>query len=107
MDIGEVETSGKDRSRQPGPGKSRSPKEATRSEGAAEGASKPVRGGLGCCSVWEGAPLPWPARSTPSAHRQQPLVPAELGYLLSADASHFSGGLSCGERGQEWLTGAL
>uniref|UniRef100_A0A8C5JBV1 Whirlin n=1 Tax=Junco hyemalis TaxID=40217 RepID=A0A8C5JBV1_JUNHY len=41
VDIGEVETSGKDRSRQPGPGKSRSPKEATRSEGAAEGASKP------------------------------------------------------------------
>ncbi|XP_068067604.1 whirlin isoform X4 [Anomalospiza imberbis] len=41
VDIGEVETSGKDKSRQPGPGKSRSPKEATRSEGAAEGASKP------------------------------------------------------------------
>ncbi|XP_071309719.1 whirlin isoform X2 [Agelaius tricolor] len=41
VDIGELETSGKDRSRQPGPGKSRSPKEATRSEGAAEGASKP------------------------------------------------------------------
>ncbi|XP_050837074.1 whirlin [Serinus canaria] len=41
VDIGEVETSGKDRSRQPGPGKSRSPKEATRSEGVAEGASKP------------------------------------------------------------------
>nr|XP_041575616.1 whirlin isoform X3 [Taeniopygia guttata] len=41
VDIGEAETSGKDKSRQPGPGKSRSPKEATRSEGAAEGASKP------------------------------------------------------------------
>ncbi|NXO30806.1 WHRN protein, partial [Cisticola juncidis] len=41
VDIGEVESSGKDKSRQPGAGKSRSPKEATRSEGAAEGASKP------------------------------------------------------------------
>ncbi|KAF4801387.1 Whirlin [Turdus rufiventris] len=41
VDIGEVETSGKDKNRQPGPGKSRSLKEATRSEGAAEGASKP------------------------------------------------------------------
>uniref|UniRef100_A0A8C3VIA7 Whirlin n=1 Tax=Catharus ustulatus TaxID=91951 RepID=A0A8C3VIA7_CATUS len=41
VDIGEVETSGKDKSRQPCPGKSRSLKEATRSEGAAEGASKP------------------------------------------------------------------
>ncbi|NXR20550.1 WHRN protein, partial [Cinclus mexicanus] len=41
VDIGEVETSGKDKSRQPGPGKSQSLKEATRSEGAAEGASKP------------------------------------------------------------------
>ncbi|NWY39780.1 WHRN protein, partial [Sylvia atricapilla] len=41
VDIGEVETSGKDKSRQPGAGKSRSLKEATRSEGAAEGASKP------------------------------------------------------------------
>ncbi|NXC90480.1 WHRN protein, partial [Cercotrichas coryphoeus] len=41
VDIGEVETSGKDKSRQPGPGKGRSPKEAVRSEGAAEGASKP------------------------------------------------------------------
>ncbi|NXY56790.1 WHRN protein, partial [Callaeas wilsoni] len=41
VDIGEVETSGKDKSRQPGPGKSRSLKEAARSEGAAEGASKP------------------------------------------------------------------
>ncbi|XP_077643942.1 whirlin isoform X3 [Lonchura striata] len=41
VDIGEAETSGKDKSRQPGPGKSRSPKEAVRSEGAAEGASKP------------------------------------------------------------------
>ncbi|XP_063265454.1 whirlin isoform X4 [Prinia subflava] len=41
VDIGEVETSGKDKSRQPGAGKSRSPKEAARSEGAAEGASKP------------------------------------------------------------------
>ncbi|NXK68413.1 WHRN protein, partial [Sylvietta virens] len=41
VDIGEVETSGKDKSRQPGPGKSRSPKEAARSEGPAEGASKP------------------------------------------------------------------
>ncbi|NXM36033.1 WHRN protein, partial [Oxyruncus cristatus] len=41
VDIGELETSGKDKSRQPGPGKSRSLKEATRSEGAAEGASKP------------------------------------------------------------------
>ncbi|XP_014807784.1 PREDICTED: whirlin isoform X2 [Calidris pugnax] len=41
VDIGEVETSGKDKSRQPGPGKGRSLKEATRSEGVAEGASKP------------------------------------------------------------------
>ncbi|XP_068270329.1 whirlin [Nyctibius grandis] len=41
VDIGEVETSGKDKSRQPVPGKSRSLKEAVRSEGAAEGASKP------------------------------------------------------------------
>ncbi|XP_075295650.1 whirlin isoform X2 [Opisthocomus hoazin] len=41
VDIGEVETSGKDKSRQPVPGKSRSLKEATRSEGVAEGASKP------------------------------------------------------------------
>ncbi|XP_017684747.1 PREDICTED: whirlin isoform X3 [Lepidothrix coronata] len=41
VDIGELETSGKDKSRQPGPGKSRSLKEAARSEGAAEGASKP------------------------------------------------------------------
>ncbi|NWW54451.1 WHRN protein, partial [Pedionomus torquatus] len=41
VDIGEVEMSGKDKSRQPVPGKSRSLKEATRSEGAAEGASKP------------------------------------------------------------------
>ncbi|XP_054076871.1 whirlin isoform X1 [Rissa tridactyla] len=43
VDIGEVEMSGKDKSRQPVPGKSRSLKEATRNEGAAEGASKPVR----------------------------------------------------------------
>uniref|UniRef100_A0A8D0FQW4 Whirlin n=1 Tax=Strix occidentalis caurina TaxID=311401 RepID=A0A8D0FQW4_STROC len=41
VDIGEVEMSGKDKSRQLVPGKSRSLKEATRSEGAAEGASKP------------------------------------------------------------------
>ncbi|NWS53642.1 WHRN protein, partial [Chunga burmeisteri] len=41
VDIGEVEMSGKDKSRQPVPGKSRSLKEATRSEGVAEGASKP------------------------------------------------------------------
>ncbi|NXY73377.1 WHRN protein, partial [Glareola pratincola] len=41
VDIGEMEMSGKDKSRQPVPGKSRSLKEATRSEGAAEGASKP------------------------------------------------------------------
>ncbi|XP_037256697.1 whirlin isoform X3 [Falco rusticolus] len=41
VDIGEVEMSGKDKSWQPVPGKSRSLKEATRSEGAAEGASKP------------------------------------------------------------------
>ncbi|NXV36456.1 WHRN protein, partial [Rissa tridactyla] len=41
VDIGEVEMSGKDKSRQPVPGKSRSLKEATRNEGAAEGASKP------------------------------------------------------------------
>ncbi|XP_042642755.1 whirlin isoform X4 [Tyto alba] len=41
VDIGEVEMSGKDKSRQPVPGKSRSLKEATRSEGAAEGATKP------------------------------------------------------------------
>uniref|UniRef100_A0A8C9MWJ2 Whirlin n=1 Tax=Serinus canaria TaxID=9135 RepID=A0A8C9MWJ2_SERCA len=33
VDIGEVETSGKDRSRQPGPGKSRSPKEPVRGFG--------------------------------------------------------------------------
>ncbi|NXX12439.1 WHRN protein, partial [Podargus strigoides] len=41
VDIGEVEMSSKDKSRQPVPGKSRSLKEAARSEGAAEGASKP------------------------------------------------------------------
>ncbi|NXL51517.1 WHRN protein, partial [Podilymbus podiceps] len=41
VDIGEVEASGKDKSRQPVPGKSRSLKEAARSEAAAEGASKP------------------------------------------------------------------
>ncbi|NXD14434.1 WHRN protein, partial [Nothocercus nigrocapillus] len=41
VDIGEAETSGKDRSRQPLPGKGRSLKEAAKSEGAAEGASKP------------------------------------------------------------------
>ncbi|NXU24918.1 WHRN protein, partial [Thalassarche chlororhynchos] len=41
VDIGEVEMSGKDKSRQPVPGKSRSLKESVRSEGAAEGASKP------------------------------------------------------------------
>ncbi|KFQ90729.1 Whirlin, partial [Nipponia nippon] len=41
VDIGEVEMSGKDKSRQPVPGKSRSLKEAARSEGTAEGASKP------------------------------------------------------------------
>ncbi|KAM6193190.1 whirlin isoform 2-T2 [Sarcoramphus papa] len=41
VDIGEVEMSGKDKSRQPVPGKSRSLKEAARSEGAAEGPSKP------------------------------------------------------------------
>ncbi|XP_076211616.1 whirlin isoform X4 [Aptenodytes patagonicus] len=41
VDIGEVEMSGKDKSRQLVPGKSRSLKEAARSEGAAEGASKP------------------------------------------------------------------
>ncbi|XP_065710227.2 whirlin isoform X1 [Patagioenas fasciata] len=41
VDIGEVETSGKDKSRQPVPGKSRSLKEVARSEGMAEGASKP------------------------------------------------------------------
>uniref|UniRef100_A0A8C9F8E7 Whirlin n=1 Tax=Pavo cristatus TaxID=9049 RepID=A0A8C9F8E7_PAVCR len=41
VDIGEVEVSGKDKSRQPVLGKSRSLKEGTRSEGTAEGASKP------------------------------------------------------------------
>ncbi|GAB0198392.1 whirlin [Grus japonensis] len=41
VDIGEVEMSGKDKSRQPVPGKSRSLKAAARSEGAAEGVSKP------------------------------------------------------------------
>ncbi|NXM81222.1 WHRN protein, partial [Oenanthe oenanthe] len=41
VDIGEAETSGKDKSRQPGGGRSRSLKEAATSEGAAEGASKP------------------------------------------------------------------
>ncbi|NXA54204.1 WHRN protein, partial [Nothocercus julius] len=41
VDIGEAETSGKDRSRQPLPGKGRSLKEAMTSEGAAEGTSKP------------------------------------------------------------------
>ncbi|XP_065593236.1 whirlin [Cyrtonyx montezumae] len=41
VDIGEVEVSGKDKSRQPVPGKSRSLKEGTKSEGTAEGASKP------------------------------------------------------------------
>lgn len=56
VDIGEVETSGKDKSRQPGPGKSRSLKEATRSEGAAEGASKPVRGVWGAALRGRGHP---------------------------------------------------
>ncbi|XP_049688441.1 whirlin isoform X2 [Accipiter gentilis] len=41
VDIGEVEMSGKDKNRQPVPGKSRNLKEAVRSEGAAEGAAKP------------------------------------------------------------------
>ncbi|XP_067398261.1 whirlin [Emydura macquarii macquarii] len=41
VDIGEVELSGKDKSRQQIPGKSRSPKEALRSDGPAEAASKP------------------------------------------------------------------
>uniref|UniRef100_A0A669QPE7 Whirlin n=1 Tax=Phasianus colchicus TaxID=9054 RepID=A0A669QPE7_PHACC len=41
VDIGEVEVGGKDKNRQPVPGKSRSLKEGTRSEGTAEGASKP------------------------------------------------------------------
>ncbi|NXK51934.1 WHRN protein, partial [Chauna torquata] len=41
VDIGEVEMSSKDKNRQPVPGKSRSLKEAARSEGAAEVASKP------------------------------------------------------------------
>ncbi|NXW24241.1 WHRN protein, partial [Circaetus pectoralis] len=41
VDIGEVEMSGKDKNRQPVPGKSRSLKEAVRSEGVAEGAAKP------------------------------------------------------------------
>ncbi|XP_069628199.1 whirlin isoform X2 [Haliaeetus albicilla] len=41
VDIGEVEMSGKDKNRQLVPGKSRSLKEAMRSEGAAEGAAKP------------------------------------------------------------------
>lgn len=63
MDIGEVETSGKDKSRQPGPGKSRSLKEATRSEGAAEGASKPVRG-WGAALVGQPVPLPLPTGSS-------------------------------------------
>ena len=51
VDIGEVEVSGKDKSRQPVPGKSRSLKEGTRSEGTAEGASKPVRMGPGGAGV--------------------------------------------------------
>ncbi|XP_068513399.1 whirlin isoform X2 [Anas acuta] len=41
VDIGELEMGGKDKSRQPVLGKSRSLKEAARSEAAAEGASKP------------------------------------------------------------------
>ncbi|NWS66241.1 WHRN protein, partial [Crotophaga sulcirostris] len=41
VDIGDMELNSKDRGRQPVLGKSRSLKEATRSEGAAEGASKP------------------------------------------------------------------
>ncbi|KFP13978.1 Whirlin, partial [Egretta garzetta] len=41
VDIGELEMSSKDKSRQPVPGKSRTLKEAARSEGTAEGASKP------------------------------------------------------------------
>ncbi|NWY05303.1 WHRN protein, partial [Nothoprocta ornata] len=41
VDIGDTETSSKDRSRQPLPGKGRSLPEAVMSEGAAEGASKP------------------------------------------------------------------
>lgn len=100
VDIGEVETSGKDKSRQPGPGKSRSLKEATRSEGAAEGASKPVRGAWGAALCGRGlCPTAWPAPSTPSAHRQQPLL--GLSWDVYPEAGQFSGGLSCGERGQE------
>uniref|UniRef100_A0A8C3GGV5 Whirlin n=1 Tax=Cairina moschata TaxID=8855 RepID=A0A8C3GGV5_CAIMO len=56
VDIGELEMGGKDKSRQPVLGKSRSLKEAARSEAAAEGASKPVRMGPGCSRVgvlWE------------------------------------------------------
>lgn len=45
VDIGEVEASGKDRGRQQVSVKSRSPKEAPRSDGTAEGTSKPVRVG--------------------------------------------------------------
>ncbi|XP_024061830.1 whirlin isoform X1 [Terrapene carolina triunguis] len=41
VDIGEVELSGRDKNRQQIPGKSRSPKEAPRSDGPAEAASKP------------------------------------------------------------------
>lgn len=91
VDIGEVETSGKDKSRQPGPGKSRSLKEAARSEGAAEGASKPVR--LGAhgprgAARWgevgtQGCLIMLSAGSAPSACGQQPLGCASMGYFSS------------------------
>lgn len=112
VDIGEVETSGKDKSRQPGPGKSRSLKEAARSEGAAEGASKPVRGAWGAALCGRGHPglcptaLASPFRSLcPQAAATSPCFAGI--FILFAEPSQLSRGLSCGERGQEWLRGAL
>ena len=125
MDIGEVEMSGKDKSRQPVPGKSRSLKEAARSEGAAEGPSKPVRlGAQGprgaavrgrrapgaakrqCC-----CPLPCPAICRFCSLCLQAATPLlcfdGLFILLFNELSQLAGGLSCGEGSQEGLRGAL
>lgn len=77
MDIGEVETSGKDKSRQPVPGKSRSLKEVVRSEGMAEGASKPVRLGA------QGPRGGHPRVPRDSAAPHSFLVNALMGYLAS------------------------
>ncbi|NXF07376.1 WHRN protein, partial [Smithornis capensis] len=105
VDIGEVETSGKDKSRQPGPGKSRSLKEATRSEGAAEGASKPVRLGAwgpgGLLFVGGGtrgsSPLPRLAHPFPLPTKQQLLLSDDPPSLLQRGGSaHNCGKLKVG-----------